>query len=118
LQHLQWLVSTGHVVAFAKMGVYSAVEKFPKYGPQWKKRSAKKAEAPKSETGEAGVSEVTGEPPAPQVPQDAPVPPDEQSAAPVAEEAPAAPEAPAAQDTTVSEKKEEPQNEAPTQLAE
>ena len=43
LQHLQWLVSTGHVVAFAKMGVYSAVEKFPKYGPQWKKRSAKTA---------------------------------------------------------------------------
>ncbi len=37
LKHLQWLVSTGHVVAFTN-GVYSAVEKYPKYGPQWKKR--------------------------------------------------------------------------------
>lgn len=36
-KHVQWLVSTGHVVAFTN-GVYSAVEKFPKYGPQWKKR--------------------------------------------------------------------------------
>lgn len=39
-QHLNWLVNTGHVVAFTN-GVYSIVEKFPKYGPQWKKRSAK-----------------------------------------------------------------------------
>ena len=36
-KHIEWLVSTGHVVAFTN-GVYSAVEKFPKYGPQWKKR--------------------------------------------------------------------------------
>ena len=36
-KHLTWLVTTGHVVAFTN-GVYSAVEKFPKYGPQWKKR--------------------------------------------------------------------------------
>ena len=41
-KHLTWLVSTGHAVAFTN-GVYSIVEKFPKYGPQWKKR-AKKAE--------------------------------------------------------------------------
>ncbi|MBQ3808884.1 MAG: hypothetical protein II840_13120, partial [Kiritimatiellae bacterium] len=129
LQHLQWLVSTGHVVAFAKMGVYSAVEKFPKYGPQWKKRSAKTAAsqpaaeevpvevAPAAETpaAEAPATET----PAPQV-EETPVAPaaEETPAAPVAEETPAAPEAPAAQDTTVSEKKEEPQNEAPTQLAE
>ena len=33
---LQWLVSTGHIVAFTN-GVYSPVEKFPKYGPQWRK---------------------------------------------------------------------------------
>ena len=46
LQYLQWLVSTGHVVAYAKMGVYSAVEKFPKYGPQWKKRDKKPAPDP------------------------------------------------------------------------
>ena len=38
-KHVEWLVTTGHVVAFTN-GVYSAVEKFPKYGPQWKKRSA------------------------------------------------------------------------------
>ena len=36
-KHVQWLASTGHVVAFTN-GVFSAVEKFPKYGPQWKKR--------------------------------------------------------------------------------
>ena len=44
-QHLNWLVTTGHVVAFTN-GVFSAVEKFPKYGPQWKKRAKveKKAE--------------------------------------------------------------------------
>ena len=39
-QHLNWLVTTGHVVAFTN-GVFSAVEKFPKYGPQWKKRGMK-----------------------------------------------------------------------------
>lgn len=37
-KHLAWLVSTGHVVAFSN-GVYSAVEKFPKYGPKWRDRS-------------------------------------------------------------------------------
>ncbi len=36
-KHLAWLVSTGHVVAFTN-GVYSEVEKYPKYGPQWKQR--------------------------------------------------------------------------------
>ena len=42
-QHLNWLVSTGHVVAFTN-GVFSAVEKYPKYGPQWKKRAKKPEE--------------------------------------------------------------------------
>jgi len=42
-KHLTWLVSTGHAVAFTN-GVFSAVEKFPKYGPQWKKRGEKKKE--------------------------------------------------------------------------
>ena len=37
-KHIEWLVTTGHVVAFTN-GVFSAVEKFPKYGPQWKKRT-------------------------------------------------------------------------------
>ena len=46
-KHLQWLVSTGHAVAFTN-GVFSLAEKFPKYGPQWKKREKKEAadEAP------------------------------------------------------------------------
>lgn len=35
-KHLDWLVSTGHVVSFTN-GVYSQVEKYPKYGPQWRK---------------------------------------------------------------------------------
>ena len=39
--HLNWLVTTAHAVAFTN-GVYSAVEKFPKYGPQWKKREKTK----------------------------------------------------------------------------
>ena len=37
-KHMNWLVTTGHAVAFTN-GVYSKVEKFPKYGPQWKKRT-------------------------------------------------------------------------------
>ena len=43
-KHIEWLVTTGHVVAFTN-GVYSAVEKFPKYGPQWKKRKPAEAAA-------------------------------------------------------------------------
>ena len=43
-KHLAWLVSTGHVVSFTN-GVYSQVEKYPKYGPQWRKRKAEKKEA-------------------------------------------------------------------------
>lgn len=48
-KHLDWLISTGHVVAFTN-GVYSKVEKFPKYGPQWKKRTEAKKEEVKDET--------------------------------------------------------------------
>ena len=50
-KHIEWLVSTGHVVAFTN-GVYSAVEKFPKYGPQWKKRPAAPAEVKTEGEGE------------------------------------------------------------------
>ena len=50
-KHIEWLVTTGHVVAFTN-GVYSAVEKFPKYGPQWKKRSAAPAESKSGAEGE------------------------------------------------------------------
>ncbi len=47
-KHLMWLVTTGHVVAFTN-GVYSMVEKFPKYGLQWKKRPSEKKESDKKE---------------------------------------------------------------------
>ncbi len=48
-KHLDWLVSTGHIVAYVN-GAYSPVEKFPKYGPQWrKKEEAPKAEVPVEE---------------------------------------------------------------------
>ena len=53
-KHLSWLVSTGHVVSFSN-GVYSAVEKFPKYGPKW--REARK-EVPTAEPEEAPKPEV------------------------------------------------------------
>ncbi len=42
-KHLAWLVSTGHVVSFTN-GVYSPVEKYPKYGPQWQKKVEKPVE--------------------------------------------------------------------------
>ena len=61
VKHLQWLVSTGHVVAFTN-GVYSIVEKYPKYGPQWKKRGGKAAEAKAKVEGEGQVK-VEGEGP-------------------------------------------------------
>jgi hypothetical protein len=95
-KHLVWLVSTGHVVAFTN-GVYSAVEKYPKYGPQWQKRkpkadaeaSAKPEPAPGPVEAEAAVAPVGAAP--------APV---EAAPAPVEEE-----------------KKEEAKDETPAQLA-
>ena len=62
-KHLAWLVTTGHAVAFTN-GVYSAVEKFPKYGPQWKKRSAQPAAPAPTEVkveGEGEEVKVEGE---------------------------------------------------------
>ncbi|MGN0832276.1 MAG: hypothetical protein ACI4RD_01340 [Kiritimatiellia bacterium] len=59
-QHLNWLVTTGHVVAFTN-GVFSAVEKFPKYGPQWKKRQAKPAAAKAEAEGDAAKPEAEGD---------------------------------------------------------
>ena len=73
--HLQWLVSTGHVVAFTN-GVYSAVEKYPKYGPQWKKRP-KKAEPLPVEPKAAEPASVPEPAPAPEpasVPEPVPAP--------------------------------------------
>ena len=61
-QHLNWLVTTGHVVAFTN-GVFSAVEKFPKYGPQWKKRAKKTEEKPVVPTGPAALNTCAEETP-------------------------------------------------------
>ncbi len=56
-KHLAWLVSTGHVIAFTN-GVYSPVEKYPKYGPQWQKKNKAKAAEPKAETPAPAVEET------------------------------------------------------------
>ncbi len=47
-KQLAWLVSTGHVVSFTN-GVFSAVEKFPKYGPQWVKKGRTQSKQPAAE---------------------------------------------------------------------
>ena len=83
-KHLAWLVSTGHAVAFTN-GVYSAVEKFPKYGPQWRKR-ASGAPAPSEE------GSVSGDPAKAEEANAAPV-----AEAPAVEGAPVAEAAPAAE---------------------
>ena len=91
-KHVAWLVETGHVVAFTN-GVYSEVNKFPKYGPQWKKRR--------------NVAEA--KPEAPTTPESPAVP-----TAPETQATPEIPESPAAQEP---QKKEEVANEAPAELA-
>ena len=106
-KHLAWLVSTGHVVAFTN-GVYSPVEKFPKYGPQWQKRGKAKAaaEAPVAEAPAAAEEAPSAE--APATAEEAP-----------SAEAPAVAEAPVAEPQAVVEpKEEEKKDEAPAQLAE
>ncbi len=90
-KHLAWLVSTGHVIAFTN-GVYSPVEKFPKYGPQWQKRS--KVPAAEAPAEPAPAAEAPAEP------------------APVAEAPVVEPQA------VVEPKEEEKKDEAPAQLAE
>ena len=99
-KHMAWLVTTGHVVAFTN-GVYSAVEKFPKYGPQWKKRKAKAdapAPAPEAEQPPAADAPVPAPEPAPEAPA-----PESAAEAPDAVPAPE----PAAEAETVEEKKVE-----------
>ena len=66
-KHLNWLVMTGHAIAFTN-GVYSLVEKFPKYGPQWKKRAKKEEAEPASATAPAPAPAPEPEPVA-EVPQ-------------------------------------------------
>ena len=112
-KHLAWLVSTGHVVAFTN-GVYSPVEKFPKYGPQWQKRGKAKAAAAEAPAAEASADEA----PVAEAPAAAEAPATAEEA-PVAAEAPAVAEAPVAEPQAVVEpKEEEKKDEAPAQLAE
>ncbi len=117
-KHLSWLVTTGHVVAFTN-GVYSMVEKFPKYGPQWKKRkpAEPKAEKPvepeKPEAAETlDIPESPGKPEAPVETAGGTGATGETGPAPVPQDTPAAPV------PEESQSKEEPKNEAPSQLAE
>ena len=56
-KHLNWLVTTGHVVAFTN-GVFSPVEKFPKYGPQWQKKLTAKPAVEAKAADEAPVETV------------------------------------------------------------
>ena len=56
-KHLNWLVTTGHVVAFTN-GVFSPVEKFPKYGPQWQKKLTAKPAVEAKAADEAPVENV------------------------------------------------------------
>ena len=56
-KHLNWLVTTGHVVAFTN-GVFSPVEKFPKYGPQWQKKLTAKPAVEAKAVDEAPVENV------------------------------------------------------------
>ena len=65
-KQLMWLATTGHVVAFTN-GVFSAVEKFPKYGPQWQKKMSKKEDAPAAPEVQA-APEVPAAPEAPAAP--------------------------------------------------
>jgi hypothetical protein len=95
-QHLVWLATTGHVVAFTN-GVFSAVEKNPKYGPQWQKKwKTKSAEVKSAEEAKSAESAAV-EAPAPGA----------ESAAPVA-----------AEELNKNEEKKEETNETSNQLAE
>jgi len=80
-KHLSWLVSTGHLVAFTN-GVFSSVEKNPKYGPHWQKKGAP-AEAPKEEATKEQPAPAAAEAPA-DVAKDAA--PEEAPGAPATEE--------------------------------
>ena len=107
-KHMNWLVTTGHAVAFTN-GVFSKAEKFPKYGPQWKKRRPA-ANVPAEAAGEVSATAAVAAEEAP-----APAALVEETPAPAAvavEEAPApvavaVEEAPAPVDNTIEEKKDE-----------
>lgn len=115
-KQLVWLASTGHIVAFTN-GVFSAVEKFPKYGPQWQKWKSAKPAATEPPEAKAEAAEPAAETAAPA--PDGEASPEE----PVCEEGKKAEEPPVAVEGTaaegIEEKKEEiKKDEASTQLAE
>jgi hypothetical protein len=118
---LAWLVSTGHVVAFTN-GVYSAVEKHPKYGPQWRKRSKPVKDAPAQPEGESAPAAAPETPENPVIP-DSPDNPDNPEIPetpdipenPANSEPPATPTAPDTQEPT--EPEETAKDETAPQLA-
>ena len=131
-KYLAWLVSTGHIVSFTN-GVYSPVEKFPKYGPQWQKRGKKNAAEPAAEPVAEPAAEPVAEPAAEPVAEPAAEPVAEPVAEPAAEPAAAPVAEPAAEpavesaaepvvepvaEQVVEPKEEEKKDEAPAQLAE
>ena len=81
-KHVSWLVNTGHVVAFTN-GVYSEVEKFPKYGPQWKKKRSSVKQAEPETPEKPDIPEIPDIPEKPETPESpelpAPEPPKEES---------------------------------------
>ena len=133
-KHMNWLVTTGHAVAFTN-GVYSQVEKFPKYGPQWKRRKPAKTQEsvvepvaeqqPAAEpVAEQPVAEPITEQPAvepvaEQQPAAEPVVEQQPAAEPVAEQPVAEPSLqPVDEPAAVEAKKEENENEAAPVVAE
>ncbi len=59
-KHLQWLVTTGHVINFTN-GAYAAVEKFPKYGPSWRKDKKESSKATDLEVAAESIIEEPSE---------------------------------------------------------
>jgi hypothetical protein len=110
-KHLNWLVSTGHAVAFTN-GVFSIVEKFPKYGPQWKKRAKKQAAENAEAEKPAEEAQPAADEPKAEVQVDAEAQVVEEPVAQMAE-------APKAEETAIQEttSNEEQKDEASTQLA-
>lgn len=117
-KQLVWLATTGHVVAFTN-GVFSAVEKYPKYGPQWQKKVEKKAEAPAPEAEPVAVAEAPAAPETPAATEaEKTGATGEAGAAPVPQDPPVLQDPPVPPVQEPVPQKEEPQNEAPSQLAE
>lgn len=110
-RQLEWLISTGHIVGYTN-GAFTKVEKFPKYGPDWNRKSLKALQA-------AQKAAESAAPAAPVTADAAPVEA-EPAATPVAAASETAPatEAPAPEIVEDVKKEEERKDETSTQLAE